>query len=144
MSYIPFRLYNQGKQFYVTDYGARGDDSRDDTAAIQRAVNAAQTVTSGQLGRAGPVIFPPGRYRVSAPITVPLYVGGVYGTPFLFSGYGAEILSTHAGSIFKRTLPTSTAQAGNAAAVAPIFEGFEFIGPATSGSKAIDMVATYG
>src|SRR3990172_2402019 len=103
MTHIPFRVYNQGRQFYVTDYGASGDDSRDDTVAIQRAVDAAQVLSGGQLVRAGPVIFPPGRYRVSGPITIPLYVGGQYGTPFLFSGYGAEILSTHAGSIFKRT-----------------------------------------
>lgn len=145
MSYIPFRLYNTGQQFFVTDWGAKGDGRTDDTVAIQRAVNAAQSLSSiGSLQRAGPVIFPHGRYLVTAPITIPLYVGGTYGMPFLFSGYGAEMVAKHSGSVFKRMLPTSTAQAGNAATVAPIFEGFKFTGFGTSGSKAIDMVATFG
>jgi len=144
MGYHPFRIYNQGRQFYVTDYGAKGDGKRDDTVAIQRAVDAAQVISGGQLARAGPVIFPLGQYKVTAPITIPVYAGGIYGVPFLFSGYGAEILSTHAGSVFKRELPTSTAQANNAAVVAPIFEGFKLVGPGVSGSRAIDLVATYG
>jgi Pectate lyase superfamily protein len=49
----------------VTDYGAKGDGSTDDTAAIQAAITAAQKNVYG-----GVVYFPIGRYVVSAPLVV--------------------------------------------------------------------------
>ena len=131
--------------YNVTDYGAIGDGVTDDTVAIQATINAALVTNSNNaLVRAGTVIFPPRRYLVSSSITIPLFNGGTYGTPFLISGYGADIRTTGAISTFKRTVPTTTAEAGNAATLAPIFEGLCLIGPNISGSKAIDMVATYG
>jgi len=131
--------------FYnISDYGATGNGIDDDTIAIQSAINSALIISGNQLVRSGTVIFPPGRYRITSPIIVPLFNGGTYGTPLRISGYGAVILTIGAISTFKRTMPTTTLDAGNAATIAPIFEGICFIGPDLAGSKAIDMVATYG
>jgi len=58
MKYLPGPVYN------VIGYGAKGDGVRDDTIAIQKAVNAA-----GANG-GGVVFFPPGIYLVSSTITI--------------------------------------------------------------------------
>ena len=55
------------KWYSVKGYGAVGNGSTDDTAAIQAAVDAVPS-TGGIL------YFPPGRYRVTAPITMKSYV----------------------------------------------------------------------
>jgi hypothetical protein len=47
----------------VKDYGAIGNDSTDDTAAIQAAINALPSA-------GGTVYFPPGTYRITAAITL--------------------------------------------------------------------------
>src|SRR5215831_962139 len=52
---LPDRL---GELKNVKDFGARGDGSTNDTAAIQAAIN-----------QAGTTYFPPGDYRVTRPIT---------------------------------------------------------------------------
>jgi hypothetical protein len=68
----------------VTDYGAVGDGSTDDTAAIQAAVNAAQT--AGQ----GVVYFPVGVFCTSSPIVITqpnIFVQGEC-TPFSLSSGG--------------------------------------------------------
>ncbi len=49
--------------FNVRDYGAIPDDSGDDAAAIQSAINAAKV-------KHGVVFFPEGTYRVSAPLVL--------------------------------------------------------------------------
>jgi hypothetical protein len=49
----------------VKDYGATGDGSTNDTAAIQAAINAAQSGT-----RKRPVYFPYGTYKMTSPITL--------------------------------------------------------------------------
>lgn len=51
----------------VKDFGAKGDGITDDTAAIQRAVDACQT-TITTPGRT--VNFPSGTYRISSPINI--------------------------------------------------------------------------
>lgn len=48
----------------VRDYGAVGDNTTDDTDAIQDAIDAAQGTK---------VIFPPGRYRCLGALTIPAY-----------------------------------------------------------------------
>ena len=52
----------------VKDFGAKGDNSTDDTAAIQAAINAAEAAYRGV------VIFPCGLYRISASIQLPSFV----------------------------------------------------------------------
>jgi|GEM_PF-3778053 len=46
----------------VTQYGARGDGTNDDTAAIQRGIDDAAAAGGGELH------FPPGVYRTTAPL----------------------------------------------------------------------------
>lgn len=60
--------------FNVKDYGATGDDTTDDAAAIQNAVNAA-------CNAQGVLYFPPGGYRIKTTITFP-------NKSFIISGAG--------------------------------------------------------
>jgi hypothetical protein len=52
----------------VKDFGAKGDNSTDDTAAIQAAIDAAETAYRGV------VLFPRGLYRISASLQLPNFV----------------------------------------------------------------------
>jgi hypothetical protein len=54
-----------GGLFNVQSFGARGDASNDDRAAIQAAIDAAETAGGGV------VWFPRGRYRIQGTIVVP-------------------------------------------------------------------------
>ena len=58
---------NSSKYLNVRSYGAKGDGTTDDTAAIQKAVNAAK---NGQKT----VFFPAGFYNVKGSVTVPVGV----------------------------------------------------------------------
>jgi parallel beta-helix repeat protein len=51
----------QSPFFNVRDFGAKGDGSHDDTAAIQAAINAARPM-------GGAVLLPPGSYGISTPL----------------------------------------------------------------------------
>jgi Pectate lyase superfamily protein len=75
----------------VKDFGARGNGTTDDTAAIQAAFNAA--LTSG-----GQVYFPPGTYHVTRPITATAatHPNGIYLDIFGSAG----IIATFPGYIF--------------------------------------------
>ena len=55
----------QGAPINVQDYGAVGDGTTDDTAAIQAAISAAE-------GVGGKLVFPQANYRISAALTVTL------------------------------------------------------------------------
>ena len=66
----------------VKDYGAKGDGTTDDTAAIQAAINV-----DGNIG------FPPGKYKVTDTITIP-------------SGHNGQTLYSLAGST---SYPTNNA-----------------------------------
>lgn len=80
----------------VRDYGAVGDGQADDTAAIQKAVDAGQ----------GSLRFPRGVYRITRPIVVPLSKVGPTsltgdGTARLVMagpGPAIKLVGTHAGS----------------------------------------------
>jgi len=122
------RIYNQGRQFYVTDYGAKGNGGADDTLAIQRAMNAA-----GVLGN---VIFPPGTYRVTAPILLREKAVEVPQSLLRISGYGATLVTDQPIPIFKR-IPVSEATSGAWAFLSFIFEGLKFKGSGLTGSKGI-------
>lgn len=85
--------------FNVTSpqYGATGGGVVDDTAALQAAATAAAAVPGGWL------VFPPGNYKTSAPIT---FFG-----PVLSYG-GATIEYTGTGAAVILDLPTTGPQAG--------------------------------
>jgi parallel beta-helix repeat protein len=55
------------QQFNVKDYGARGDNSANDTVKIQAAINAAAPVS-------GMVVIPSGTYLITQPLNVPANV----------------------------------------------------------------------
>lgn len=62
-----------GEALSVRDFGAVGDDTEDDTDAIQGALDAAGAQDK-------PVFFPPGTYRVTASLFAPAHEGlGIYG-----------------------------------------------------------------
>jgi len=65
----------------VKDFGAAGDGSTDDTAAIQAAINAAEVITNGI------VYFPSGTYKTSSSLNINLNVS-------LISTGGATIKPT--------------------------------------------------
>ena len=79
----------------VVSAGAKGDGKTDDTAAIQRAVNAGGTVR-----------FPTGKFRLSRPIVIELdrtgfvALSGDSTAQVIMAGPGAafEFIGTHAGS----------------------------------------------
>lgn len=69
-----------------TAYGAKGDDTTDDTSAIQAAINAA--VAAG----GGIVYFPPGTYKVTATLSVTtskVQFLGVTAAASIIKNYGA-------------------------------------------------------
>jgi hypothetical protein len=78
--------YTASELIPVTAYGARGDGSTDDTAAIQEALAAAGTFGTG-------VWFPPasgGCYRTTG-VSVPAGVTGLYGSALLSRADGPTI-----------------------------------------------------
>lgn len=62
-------------------FGATGDGTTDDTAAIQACFNAAFGTTASPNGNAGRfgnkiVFFPPGNYKITSPLTIRSLTGG--------------------------------------------------------------------
>lgn len=58
----------------VKTYGAKGDGTTDDTAAIQSCFNAAKQMCLDGGFYGITVMFPPGVYKITATITIPIYV----------------------------------------------------------------------
>ena len=66
----------------VQEFGAKGDGSTDDTAAIQAAIDfcfvrAANSSLSLPLGNKGELVFGPGRFIISSPLQLTGIVGGI-------------------------------------------------------------------
>jgi hypothetical protein len=89
----------------VKDFGAVGDNSTDDTAAIQAAVNYAGGPYSS--ASRGTIFFPTGIYRISAPITFEL-ASGVRYIRFL-GAPGAKLLGGFGDAMLKRSPNTPVA-----------------------------------
>ena len=83
----------------VKAFGAVGDASTDDTAAIQRALDELYTDTDkADVRSRRRLFFPAGQYNVSSTITVPPYANilgeGVDGTTIYYSGTAAPVAVT--------------------------------------------------
>lgn len=97
--------------FNVQAYGATGNGSTDDTAAIQSAINAAATVNSAGT-QGGTVYFPPGVYACSGQLSLPglkaiklLGAGGLMGADkFLTDCPSSTLLFTGTGSTWPTNL----------------------------------------
>lgn len=72
----------------VKSFGATGNGTTDDTAAIQAAINS----VASTLG--GTVFFPTGTYKITATINVPVVSGGATNTVLLGAGYSSIIKAT--------------------------------------------------
>jgi hypothetical protein len=89
------RTFSRLGFYNVRDYGAKGDASTDDRAAIQAAVDAAAANTYG-----GVVFFPPGDYRVDCTtvgISLPIGVNVMLvaeGAPFNAGGAASGKIAT--------------------------------------------------
>lgn len=84
-------------QSNVKAYGATGNGTTDDTAAIQNAINAAVAT-----GGAGVVRFPAGTFIVSAPLTLP------NGITIAGAGTLKAASATQTGAIFQRVATSAT------------------------------------
>lgn len=114
----------EGAAVSVLDFGAVGDGSTDDTAAIQAAIDSLSP-------DGGAVWFPVGTYKVSAQINIPLAVW----KPVVLSGAGNSIIeSTHNGIVFNDST-------GNIRV-----ENLRFYGPGSgnTSSKAIKSFLSQG
>jgi hypothetical protein len=108
-------------------YGAKGDNSTDDTTAIQAAVYAA-TGWDGSACGSGPyppVYFPKGKYKITQPLHEPcpnltifaadqrsgVFLSGYYGPSWLVEPYGAENL-TYGPALIGTGLSVATSSSG--------------------------------
>lgn len=118
----------------VKQYGAVGDNSTDDTTAIQAAITAA---SSGDI-----VYFPPGTYKVTAAITIPngMRLMGGGRTKSIIAGYSTTAniftVSTNEAVRFEQLEITRTSTVATAGA------GIQFTDPSTEniGSTVDDCV----
>lgn len=107
--------------FNVMDYGAKGDGTTDDTAAIQAALTAA-------AGTNGVVYLPPGTYVISAALTMPAN-------------------TTMTGVLMQSTIkPSSSFSTGCAVTVGSycLLERLSFDGTNTTGGSAVGVGAIAG
>jgi hypothetical protein len=84
---VPWNQMVRGAVIKVTDYGANGLDTLDDTAAIQSAATALRTVLNS--GGQGTLYFPAGLYRLSS--RVELTQGGANWQAITIAGDGSQV-----------------------------------------------------
>ena len=127
----------------VTAYGATGDGSTDDTAAIQAALAAAGTSGTG-------VWFPPaagGCYRTTG-VSVPAGVTGLYGSAVL-SRAGGPAVTALAGSVLAPAsgtvgslLTVGSSGSGTFVSANPhglVVDGLGFLGLTAAGPSVLGM-----
>lgn len=88
------RLFRGGVVYDAKQYGAVGDGATDDTVAIQAAIDACDT------GGGGTVVFPRGRYLLTASLSVPSFVT-LQGASLPYRASEWDIDPTTAASVLK-------------------------------------------
>jgi hypothetical protein len=116
---------NALRWFDVRDYGATGNGTTDDTAAFNNAVSA--------TGGKGVLYMPPGQYRISSTITVPMNVQ-VIGA----GSQATEILHTGNNPLFVNTQFQSEAMRQRA------FRRFKITGNAGTSARGIVISESWG
>jgi hypothetical protein len=120
-----------GAPINVLDFGAVGDGVADDTAAIQAAVNFAQTNPDG-----GVVFLPTGRYKITSAINFDRSSDTSRGRVSLQGANlnSSILVGTHAGPVLSIKNGTVT---GNESV--QLFQNFQILGPSrTAGSIGIE------
>jgi hypothetical protein len=81
----------------VADYGAKGDNTTDDTTAIRAAIAAWLTaLRGGGAGGNATLLFPPGRYRITDTITIQQPASGaILLDGGAIEGFGATLRLQH-------------------------------------------------
>lgn len=87
---------DRGTRVNVKDYGALGDGSTNDTAAIQAAINAARSIPYGVGGAT--LVFPAGQYVVASQLTIAPTSGAVVQLNIVGSGSVTLIWTGAAGA----------------------------------------------
>ena len=123
-STVRSQLSKNADTISVRDFGATGNGTTDDTAAIQAAINAAGTVGGAQ------VFFPSGTYKISSALTmsstaVVLVGASRYGTTITQATANAKILNI----------------SGNFCGVKGL--GFNYSGTPLNGATAIYVTSSY-
>ena len=126
----------------VKDFGATGDGSTDDTAAIQAAMDAS---VAGGANAITPVVFPPGKYYITSQIDLPVLekpASDYEASPWIVSGYGATIYSDQDIVFFDYTPSDATERSNVVSYFSRVFEGLAFEG--TNGTqKGLSVEACY-
>lgn len=135
--------YTTSELIPVTAYGAKGDGTTDDTAAIQTALAAAESFGAG-------VWFPPasgGCYRTTG-VSVPAGVTGLYGSALL-SRAGGPAVTALAGSVLAPAssevtslLAVGSSGSGSFLATNPhglVVDGLGFLGLTAAGASVSGM-----
>ena len=110
----------------VRDYGAAGNGSTDDTAAINAAISAAVGTASPAASTRFPVAgvyLPPGIYKVTSDLLIQSVEG------FVFAGAGAELTILLASGTGFRTAVLNVDGSAKSS-----FRGFSVVGDGTEGS----------
>jgi len=105
----------------VKDFGAVGDGTTDDTAAIQAAITYAVATIGNNI------YFPKGTYKVTATLTIPT----VNNSKSILYGSGAVIQATHNGVLFQN----------NNIFVA--FKDLTLAGPGRANTNSVGIVGSY-
>lgn len=125
-------------------FGAAGNNSTDDSPAIQRLFNYLYALRTSFTPPV--IVFPAARYFTATAINLPL---GGFGTRFIeITGYGATLRTSAAISIFKR-MPADSTQSGQCISDwIGVIKGFTFQGNSipdalVTDQKALQLGACY-